>query len=245
MKSMKKAVLLVICACALVTAAVFGTLAYLTDQTEVVNTFTVGNVDIVLDETDVNPDGTPIEGADRVTENEYHLIPGQTYTKDPTVTVKAGSEPSYVRMMVTISDYSDVCAVFGDDFLPQYFVEGWDSDVWLTTEDISVDGEADTATYEFRYKEIVDASEKTEDVVLDALFDSFTLPGSVTKEQLAKLVDEYDDDSNLVDEGMKITVVGHAIQAVGFVDTTDDAGDTVSAADNAWAAFDAQHEVTE
>ena len=54
--------------------SVAGTLAYLTDQDSVVNTFTVGKVQITLDETKVNSDGTVVEGAERVRENEYHLI---------------------------------------------------------------------------------------------------------------------------------------------------------------------------
>lgn len=255
MKSMKKAVLLVICAFALVTAAVFGTLAYLTDQTEVVNTFTVGKVDITLDEADVDPDGTPIEGADRVTENEYHLIPGKSYVKDPTVTVKAGSEESYVRIIMTIEnasavqsiidnagdevdDYADLLAYIDGDQVKAGFNPAW------TYVDFEFDEAENTIEFEFRYKETVDGwndSGEKVDIVLEPLFDKIVLPGTATEAQVAALYGDSDDDAG--DFKMKLT--GHAIQAVGFVDTTDDAGDTVSAADNAWAAFDAQHAPTE
>ena len=54
MKKTKKALLLSLCAVMLVTASVLGTMAYLTSTDEVVNTFTVGNVAITLDETDVD-----------------------------------------------------------------------------------------------------------------------------------------------------------------------------------------------
>ena len=58
------------------------TLAFLVDRTEsIVNTFTVGNVDITLTET---------------TGNEYKLIPGREYDKNPTVTVKANSEACWL-----------------------------------------------------------------------------------------------------------------------------------------------------
>ena len=87
-----KPLLTLCCALLLVAAGVFGTLAYLTGTDTVNNTFTVGNVKITLDEAKVTTDGTPVEGADRVKANEYHLLPGHTYTKDPTVTVKASAD---------------------------------------------------------------------------------------------------------------------------------------------------------
>lgn len=208
-----KALLLALCAVLLVTASVLGTLAYLTSQDTVVNTFTVGKVNIVLDETAVTPDGKPIGGADRVKENSYHLVPGMTYVKDPTVTVVKGSEESYVRMLVTINCYDALTDIFGEPFLPQYFVSGWDNTTWISTEVIDVDTNADTATYEFRYKETVETT-ANEDVALDALFESITVPGSMSA-----------DDMNSIKD-LKITVVGHAIQAAGFADE-----------DAAWTAF--------
>ena len=112
MKTKSKALLLTLCAALLVAASVLGTMAYLTDTDTVTNTFTVGKVDIKLDEAKVNTDGTPIEGAARVTGNEYHLLPGHTYTKDPTVTVLAGSESSYIKMTVTFSKANELDAIF-------------------------------------------------------------------------------------------------------------------------------------
>ena len=55
-----KVLLLSLCAVLLVAASVLGTLAYLTSQDTVVNTFTVGKVKTTLDEADVHPDGTAI-----------------------------------------------------------------------------------------------------------------------------------------------------------------------------------------
>lgn len=100
MKKKTKALMLVLCAVLLVTASVLGTMAYLTSTDKVVNTFTVGKVAITLDEAKVKEDGTPVAGAARVTGNAYHLLPGHTYTKDPTVHVQANSEDSFIFVKV-------------------------------------------------------------------------------------------------------------------------------------------------
>lgn len=215
MKTKYKALLIVLCVALLVTGGVMATLAYLADSAEATNTFTVGNVDITLDETDVYPDGTPVPEAPRVEENEYHLIPGQTYIKDPTVTVEKGSEESYIRMLVTINCMSELRAILGDDFLPHEYIEGKDNSIWVY--ESTTDNQDNSYTYEFRYYKTVDAFEATEDIVLEPLFTSFTVPGEITGDELTTI------------SGLEINVVGHAIQVLGFAD--DDA---------AWAAFDAQ-----
>ena len=195
-------------------AAMGGTIAYLTDSAEVVNTFTVGKVQIKLDEADVKPDGTYEENHDsRVEANSYKLMPGHTYIKDPTVTVEKGSESSYVRMLVTLSNASALKEVFGANFLPENYVKGWDSATWIAS-GITENTTDNTITYEFRYKETVAAP--TADVVLDDLFEEFTVPGTVDNNQLDKLSE------------MTITVVAHAIQADGF-DTADAAWNVFSA----------------
>ncbi len=212
MKLNSKSIIIAACVIFTLAVAVVGTVAYLISTEEVVNTFTVGQVHINLDEADVDENGDPIVGADRVKANEYHLIPGKTYTKDPTVAVLKGSEESYVRMLVTLNKASEIKAVLGNDFLPENYVSGWDKTVWPCTS--VTDNGDNTVTYEFRYATTVDAREATADVVLDALFDEFTLPGDFTNEDLKSI------------EGFKIVVEGHAIQATGFAD-----------AGAAWTAF--------
>ena len=245
MKSRSKALLLTLCAVLLVTASVLGTMAFLTSTDEVKNTFTVGSVKIALDEARVTTDGMPVEGAARVKVNEYHLLPGHTYTKDPTVTVKDGSESSYVRLKVTFNNAADIIALctdpeFADDgptgvenafplIRMVNFVEAnaakWDGvipDNMVDTEEMLADKKYfvanttnDTLTYYFYYETPVAAPDG--DVKLETLFDKVTVPGWVTGEQLATL------------SNFKITVVAEAIQADGFTN-----------ADAAWAAFDAQ-----
>ena len=214
MKKKTKALMLVLCAVLLVTASVLGTMAYLTSQEEVVNTFTVGNVAIKLDEAKANADGSLVEGAARVKENNYKLLPGHTYNKDPMVTVESGSEASYIKMTVTFTKANELDAIFaptGADMTSIF--KGYDATNWIAKGNTK-DATANTRTYEFWYKETVGAPNG--DVALDALFDSISVPGNITNEQLATI------------EGMTITVNAYAIQADGF-----------ATADAAWAAFTA------
>ena len=214
-KNMKKKLLIMSVAMVLVCAFAVGmTIAYLTDHETVTNTFTVGNVQIKLDEADVDeygrvPQGSP---APRVTENTYKLIPGHTYTKDPTVTVLSGSEESYIKMTVTVTKSAELDAIFGEDGANLLSIfNGYDSANW-TYKGNTEDTTANTRTYEFWYKEEVAAPDA--DVALDALFDSITVPGNINNDQLKTI------------EGMTITVNAYAIQADGFAN-----------ADAAWAAF--------
>jgi len=115
MKKVKKVVALLLCAVLLMGATVAGTLAYLTSKATVTNSFTVGKVVLGedgkagLDEAKVNEYGEPVdvdnkvvtlENAPRTTANTYKLIPGHTYTKDPTIHVGANSEACYLFVKV-------------------------------------------------------------------------------------------------------------------------------------------------
>ena len=210
---MKKKILVACLCVALAVLTIAGTtLAYLTSQETVTNTFTVGKVEIKLDEAKANADGTLVPNADRVKENSYKLIPGHTYNKDPMVTVLSGSESSYIKMTVTFTKAAELDAIFaptGADLTSIF--NGYDSTNWIykgNTEDTT----ANTRTYEFWYKEAVAAPNG--DVALDALFDQIKAPDSLTNSDLNNLKD------------LKITVNAYAIQADGF-----------ATAEAAWAAF--------
>lgn len=97
---MKKKLMTVLALVLVIAMSVAGTYAYLTSQTSVTNTFTVGNVAITMDEAKVNDDGTLVPDANRVDKNTYKLIPGHKYTKDPTVHFAAGSEASWLFVKV-------------------------------------------------------------------------------------------------------------------------------------------------
>ena len=213
---MKKMLMAVVAVVLIVVISVSATFAYLTANDEVVNTFTIGKVQIKLDEADVKPDGTYETNHDsRVQANDYKLLPGHTYIKDPTVTVLKNSEKAYIRMLVKVEGLDGLKAVFsadkyygaGDVFLLQNFVGGWDSTLWVFDN-------FTTDTYEFRYYAPVDTLDG-KDLVLDDLFETITIPGEdVTNENIDKL------------DGVKITVTAQAIQADGFAN-----------ADAAWDKF--------
>ena len=124
MKARNKALLLVLCAVALVASSILGTLAYLTSRDTVTNTFTVGSVHIALDEAKVNEDGTYVTDHDnRVKENKYHLLPGHTYYKDPTVTVQEGSEDAYVRMIVRVENFASLESAIPAAYGAEYYAD--------------------------------------------------------------------------------------------------------------------------
>lgn len=216
-RKLRKAILTLCSALLLVSLSVGATLAYLTSTDKVVNTFTVGKVNITLDEAKVDEYGKAVEPAERVRENKYKLMPGHEYTKDPTVHVQQGSEPAYVRMFVQITDIKDLlkaCDKTEGNFLPQDFVEGWDPDVWLSK---SYEIKGNVAVCEFWYNEIVDAHTKVKD--LPALFKTIKVPGAATNEEIDALSD------------MKINIIAQAIQSDSFVAEGDK-----TAMEKAWEA---------
>lgn len=84
-------------------ASVGGTIAWLTDTTPAVtNTFIVGDINIELNEITTN----------------YKMVPGNTISKDPKVTVKAGSEACW--LFVKIEKSSNL-----DTFITYAVADGW------------------------------------------------------------------------------------------------------------------------
>lgn len=240
----KKSLIMLVCALMIVSSVAFGTIAYLTDRAGVTNRFTIGNVDIVVDETEVDDEGVPVpvdpdpDNPDpddpykrTEEENEYPLIPDSEYIKDPTLTVKAGSEEAYVRMVVTITNAAELKEIFAElqllyplkypnGFVPGDFVTGRDNTKWVYTGEMQENAVLNTFTLEFRYFETVKPTD-TEDVVLPPLFETIKIPGELTNAHLSQLTE------------FVIDVDGHAIQTTGFTTAAE-----------AWAAFDAQMTVT-
>ena len=189
MKTKSKALLLALCAVLLVAASVLGTLAYLTSDDQVTNTFTVGSVTITLDEAQVNPYGKPahknvddqgnvtyeeceLKAAERVEGNEYKLIPGHTYTKDPTITVGPGSENCWLFAKIENGLSAAGTIVVN---------ENWNL--------------IDEANNVYAYKTVASANNKV------TVFDAFTFAGDADP-------DTYKDN--------QIVVTAYAVQADGF-----------------------------
>lgn len=160
MKNAKKILALLLCAVLLVGASVAGTVAYLTSQDTVTNTFTVGSVAITLDEAKVTEYGV-VDGTTRVKTNEYKLIPGHEYTKDPIVHVAKGSEQCYLFVEV-VNGLANIEAATTDApaIVTQMAAKDW----------TNLSGNV------YYYNSVVDARKATDDVDV-AVFDEFTLKG--------------------------------------------------------------------
>lgn len=101
----KKILAIVLCVAMLAIAIVGGTMAYFTDEHEQTNTFTMGKVDIELSE----PNYVPTENG------KLRVYPGQTYAKDPTITVASDSEDCYLVATVTITKRANLHALYAND----------------------------------------------------------------------------------------------------------------------------------
>lgn len=100
----KKITALALVVCLVAVAIVGGSLAYFTDTTDAkVNEFTVGNVKIDLTE--------PAWGAN----DDHTLMPGSSYAKDPTITVKEGSQDAYVFLKMDMNKYVSLVNLMGVD----------------------------------------------------------------------------------------------------------------------------------
>ncbi len=142
-------------------AMIGGTLAYLTQKTDpVVNTFTYGDINITLTETE----GTELSENTR----QFKMIPGETIAKNPIVTVKAGSEACWLYVKLEKSENFD-------EFMTFAMADGWTQlpgydDVWYWTEHL----EATTADTPYQ-------------VIKD---NTVTVKPEVTKTMLNALTDE-------------------------------------------------------
>lgn len=100
----KKAIVAVVALVLVLCCAIGGTLAWLkTETTPVLNTFTYGDINIGLSESD---------------DLDLKMIPGNSIKKDPVVTVKKGSEACWLFVEVKESENFD-------DFMTYAIAEGW------------------------------------------------------------------------------------------------------------------------
>lgn len=166
-----------------------GTVAWLIDQTNpVVNTFTYGDVNIDLDESD-----TGLDDDDSEDTNDYEMVPGEVITKDPKVTVFTDSKACWLYVKLVESDNFD-------DFM-EYEVE----DGWTQLKDAS--GNDVEGVYYRQLDEVVD-----EDVVCRVIKNNEVhVKGSVTKDMLNAL-DPEGEEANYP----TLTVTAYAVQYSGF-----------------------------
>lgn len=188
MKKTKKRFIALFTLIALVSVTAIGvTYAYLSSTTAAItNTFTVGDVQINLTE----PAFVPAD--------EHILVPGATLAKNPTVTVLANSEDSYVAIKVTVPKALDSLVTLD-----------WNTTDWQLVEKITDTDNSNNYAYYYKYKnEVAKAATNTQ---LNAAFGSVYVKTSVTNSQLQALT--ADD--------LKVTVQAFAIQSLGFSNVDD------------------------
>lgn len=213
----KRFVAILLCVTLVALAAIGATFAYLTDTKTVDNTFTMGNVAIKLDETDIkNPTGA------RVTSNAYNVYPGAVVTKDPIVH-NTGKNAAYIRATVNVSNWMNLVGAYYPDFKYTFGQEGYKAALNLLVGELgegwSVVGveAGDTFTIgQFDAKFILKYDGKlAAKADTTAMFQTVTIPAGI-------------DNAN-TDSFKEVKVVAQAIQADGF--------DTWEAA---FAAYDAK-----
>ena len=185
---MKKTLTVLLALVLVIAMSVAGTMAYLTSTDSVTNSFTVGKVAITLDEAKVNEYGElDVTATGRVKANEYKLIPGHSYTKDPIIHVAADSEDCYLFVKVEDGLAGIEAATTIAD---QLKANNWKA----------VEGVANVYVYAkgTDAKTAVPASKTATDV---PVFGSFTLTGTASVADYAN---------------KQIKVTAYAIQADGF-----------------------------
>lgn len=149
----KKKLLLFVSVILIGAMSVAGTVAYFTDTDADTNTFTVGQVGLTLDEAPVDENGKETTG-NRVQKNNYKLIPGFAYDKDPTVHIDSDSSNAWIFVKVV----NEIATIEGDPTVASQMADkGW----------TLVSGETDV----YAYKDIVSAGA---DILV---FESFTIKG--------------------------------------------------------------------
>ena len=257
-KKLLTAMILTLAAVALVVATVFTTIAYLTASSAVSNTFTVGNVMIAMYESKVSEDGykvpdTDLHGSMKDSDgNNYHLLPGKDYDKDPTIYIDKSSDKSYlfVKVRNNIASiekgnyiHKDGTGPVSDPENPtiaeQMAAYGWQFYLATATGDVYIyTGNTDNT-------QAVDGVTNGKTLKGDALqkvLERRAAPavvGGVNSEQVFNLFDTFCIDEHAdvsVFGGAKVTLTGFAIQVAGFVDD-ENTTDKNEALDAAWAAI--------
>lgn len=188
---MKKKIISLCLVAALAVVAIAGTsLAYFTDKDAKTNTFTLGNVDIELNE--------------EKWEEPIAAVPDVKYDKDPVVT-NIGENDAWIRVDVTLSDaaafkaaaekheITDLATIFAEH----------DETKWTLAGTPVYDEDTDTLTYSYYYNTVLAVDESTE-----PLFTSVTIPAVFDN-----------DDMEAIGADFTIDVTAHAIQTADSYST--------------------------
>ena len=206
MKKKLMAIALAVCVVAVLAAG--ASLAYFTDKTEAANnTFTMGNVKITLDETDLTKD----DGSRTPAGNTYtNLYPGMDMVKDPTVH-NTGRNDAWVRVIVRVTNG----AAFMDKFAIAPYasspLEGLTHGLgvgWQITASTK-----DTATndmvYTIVYNTVLKPGEST-----PAVFEKLYIPATFGNGEMAAITYKNAQDESV--NGFTMSIHAEAIQSEGL-----------------------------
>lgn len=200
--------------------AVGGTLAYLSDKSNMVtNTFNVGagyeedddgHVGLWLDETDVtNPESRTEIG------NEYEdLQPGSIVVKDPTFHLTAGSTDSYVFAQVTGVDEMIKAGYYFTVVEPEKLVDPAASafnEKWVKVADNGVDGDAGFNGL-YIYKDGVDGIVSGGEE-MEAMFNWVKLGSDVDNEEFAAIAPSAVDIRGVAVQSANLTAEEAQVEA--------------------------------
>lgn len=206
MKKKLMAIALAVCVVAVLAAG--ASLAYFTDKTETANnTFTMGNVKITLDETDL----TKIDGSRTAEGNTYtNLYPGMDMVKDPIVH-NVGKNDAWVRVIVRVANG----AAFMDKFaiapyassplegLTHGLGEGWQ--ITASTKDTA----ANDMVYTIVYNTVLKPGEST-----PAVFEKLYIPAAFGNGEMAAITYKNANDEPV--NGFTMSIHAEAIQSEGL-----------------------------
>jgi len=236
--------LALILALVLVVGSVAGsTIAWLIADTDpVVNTFTYGDIDLKLEETEVNVKGEPVKDSAgnpvKTTDgNKYEMIPGKEYLQDPVVTVLEGNEACWLFVKleekggVTITNADGSTTTYGfDDYLTYAIADGW-------TQLKDASGADVEGIYYRQVDEDTDGIAASYDVLKD---NKISVLGTVNKDMLNALDNNGQDTANATYPTLSVTA--YAVQYSGFeaevsAGATEPTAEQINAA--AWEAWEA------
>ncbi|MBQ6901061.1 MAG: hypothetical protein IJN72_09475 [Firmicutes bacterium] len=175
-----------------------GTMAWLLDASnQVVNTFTYGDINITLTETETSLDGDLSPNT-----NTYEMVPGSTIIKDPLVTVIRGSEDHWLFVKMEKSGGANDNF---DEYLSYQMADGWNALNGVPGVYYQIVTRDDTADQTFR-------------VIKD---DTVTVLSTVTKEMINALDKDASGNELAVKLYPQLAITAYAVQYTATSDAQE------------------------